>query len=289
MVRLPHLPARRAGGRPRARGVGGGANEDATSSKTGATRSERAGEGKRRLSLDTSVQQNDMRLPLRLAYPILPKHRLADSRLAGEDECTRGLLDVSEERRDPPSSSSRPMTAFVIQPPPFKADRELGPGADAELAVDAREVRLDRADAHEELGGDLLVRAAPARELRDAMLGLGQLVGERAAPADPLELRRAPSPPRGALPAPRRSRAPARAPPAPPASAAPAGAPVPRQSSVRPRSSGNGAASANDRSNADSAPARSPSAARSSPPQRAAPARAYGLPRRSACSPYGSR
>ena len=38
-------------------------------------------------------------------------------------------------------------------------------------------MRLDRADAHEELGGDLLVGAAACSEFRNTRFALGQFVG----------------------------------------------------------------------------------------------------------------
>ena len=50
-------------------------------------------------------------------------------------------------------------------------------------------MRLDGAHAHEELGGDLLVRVAVGGELGDSPLRLGQLVRGRAPTADPPELR----------------------------------------------------------------------------------------------------
>ena len=43
--------------------------------------------------------------------------------------------------------------------------------------------------AHEQLGGDVLVRAARCCERGDALLGLGELVGSPAPPTDPLEFR----------------------------------------------------------------------------------------------------
>jgi hypothetical protein len=49
--------------------------------------------------------------------------------------------------------------------------RELGARADAELAIRAREVGLDRALAHEQLGSDLAVGPALRRQLGDALLG----------------------------------------------------------------------------------------------------------------------
>ena len=126
---------------------------------------------------------------------------------------------------------------------------KLGARSDAKLAVDVGEVRLDRADAHEELGRDLLVGAAAGGEFGHPPLGLGQLVGRGSAAADPPELRASPLRPEPCAQLledrerllerlARRLlllRLPAYA---------------PRQSSVRPRSSGNGSASASERSNA---------------------------------------
>ncbi len=57
-------------------------------------------EGERGLGLDASVQQNETRLPLRFADPLLPEHRLADPRLTGEDERPRSLFRPSHERLD---------------------------------------------------------------------------------------------------------------------------------------------------------------------------------------------
>src|SRR5690242_34338 len=54
---------------------------------------------------------------------------------------------------------------------------QLGARADAELAVDAGDVRLDGLRAHEQLSGDLAVRQAGGGELGDAALALGQVVG----------------------------------------------------------------------------------------------------------------
>src|SRR3954447_14436020 len=65
--------------------------------------------------------------------------------------------------------------------------REFRPRPDAQLRVDLRQVPLDRARRDEELGGDLLVRAALGDERSDAPLGRGQLVGARPAAADPGE------------------------------------------------------------------------------------------------------
>ena len=58
---------------------------------------------------------------------------------------------------------------------------------DAELAVDARQVRLDGLGAHERLRRDLLVRQAGGGELRDAQLRARQLLRGAAQP-DALEL-----------------------------------------------------------------------------------------------------
>src|SRR5262245_60936562 len=58
-----------------------------------------------------------------------------------------------------------------------------------ELSIDVGQVRLDRAHAHEELGGDLLVRTALGGELGDALLRLGQLLFGGPPPADATELR----------------------------------------------------------------------------------------------------
>src|ERR687891_1983879 len=66
--------------------------------------------------------------------------------------------------------------------------RELGPGANVELAVDTREVRLDRFHAHEEGGRDLLVRRATRREMRDLPFGGAQLSPCRAIDPNSLEL-----------------------------------------------------------------------------------------------------
>src|SRR5262245_36703744 len=59
---------------------------------------------------------------------------------------------------------------------------------DSELAVGAGEVRLDGMHAHEERGGDLLVRAPLRGQHRNPLLGLGQLGRGALAPADPPEL-----------------------------------------------------------------------------------------------------
>ena len=64
---------------------------------------------------------------------------------------------------------------------------QLGPRADAELRVDAREVRLDGADADEQCVGDLLVGTALCDKAGDPLLGGRQPAGG-GAPADPGEL-----------------------------------------------------------------------------------------------------
>src|SRR5690348_8389234 len=51
---------------------------------------------------------------------------------------------------------------------------ELAPRAEAELAVDPGQVRLDRLRARERRGGDLPVRTAGRRELGDPPLARGQ-------------------------------------------------------------------------------------------------------------------
>ncbi len=70
------------------------------------------------------------------------------------------------------------------------ASGELGARAHAELAIRARQVRLDRALGHEQLAGDLAVRAAVGCELSDPPLRLSQLVAvARSAAAEPCDLR----------------------------------------------------------------------------------------------------
>src|SRR5512133_611953 len=65
---------------------------------------------------------------------------------------------------------------------------ELRARADAGLAVDVREVRLDGPYADIQLGRDLTVRASLGRERGDALLGFAQLVGGRTAAADAAQL-----------------------------------------------------------------------------------------------------
>ena len=65
---------------------------------------------------------------------------------------------------------------------------ELGAGADAELAVDAGERRLDAVDREDEFGGDLAVGETARDELSDPLFGRRQgLTGWRA-PSDAPEL-----------------------------------------------------------------------------------------------------
>jgi hypothetical protein len=66
---------------------------------------------------------------------------------------------------------------------------ELRSGADAELAVDLREVPRDRVRAQAELGGHLAVAAAGDDELDDPPLGLRELSVRGGAPADAPQLR----------------------------------------------------------------------------------------------------
>ena len=61
---------------------------------------------------------------------------------------------------------------------------QLGAGAEAELGVDPREVRLDRLDRHEARGCDLFVRAALRNEGRHAALGRRQVTLRRRTAAD---------------------------------------------------------------------------------------------------------
>src|SRR5829696_1673705 len=68
------------------------------------------------------------------------------------------------------------------------AVRELGAGADAELAVDARQRRLDRVLREEERRRNFAVRAALGDEHGDPPLRLRQLVARRCPAADPCEL-----------------------------------------------------------------------------------------------------
>src|SRR5581483_3777218 len=65
---------------------------------------------------------------------------------------------------------------------------ELRPRADAQLAVDAGEIRLHRLRAHECGLRDLPVRHSARGELRDPLLARGQLVGRTAAETDAVEL-----------------------------------------------------------------------------------------------------
>jgi hypothetical protein len=78
-------------------------------------------------------------------------------------------------------------SALVSHPEHGEPGGEPGP-ADAELAVDVREVGLHGAQAHEELGGDLLVRATPSGEFGDPALGLGQVLRGSGPAADPPQL-----------------------------------------------------------------------------------------------------
>src|SRR5438552_3636980 len=107
---------------------------------------------------------------------------------------------------------------------------ELGPGLDAELGVDAGEVRLDGFDRHEEQRRDVLVRTAFGDELGDAPLRRRQHVARRRPAAAPPALGAAPAgPPRRAQLLRDRDRGLPRPPPRtsllPPSPAAPASAP----------------------------------------------------------------
>jgi hypothetical protein len=65
---------------------------------------------------------------------------------------------------------------------------ELRAGADPQLAVDAREVRLDRLGAYEQGGGDGAVREAGGGQLRDPLLAGRQVVAGAATRAEAVEL-----------------------------------------------------------------------------------------------------
>src|SRR5262249_3594795 len=71
----------------------------------------------------------------------------------------------------------------------YESRSKRAAGADTELAIDAREVGLDRADAHEECRGDFLVRAALDGEVGDALLCLGEPFRAWGPAANPPELR----------------------------------------------------------------------------------------------------
>jgi hypothetical protein len=72
---------------------------------------------------------------------------------------------------------------------PLESASELGSRPNIQLAVGAGEMRLDRAEAHEELGGDFLVRSALCGEPCDPPLRLGQVVRGRRSSADSPQLR----------------------------------------------------------------------------------------------------
>src|SRR5207247_11131372 len=73
-----------------------------------------------------------------------------------------------------------------------EATSQLGPRADAELAVDANEVGLDRLAAEEQGACHLLVREAAGDELCHLALGWCQLAARRGSTADAAHF--APSP-----------------------------------------------------------------------------------------------
>src|SRR6516162_8642029 len=66
--------------------------------------------------------------------------------------------------------------------------RELAAGGDAKLAVDPREVGLDRSHGDVELGGDLLVGPSIRDQIGDSPFRLGQSPRLRCRTADSLEL-----------------------------------------------------------------------------------------------------
>src|SRR6266540_481871 len=72
-----------------------------------------------------------------------------------------------------------------VLPPPGGA--KLRPGADAELTVDAGEIRLDRLRAHEQLRGDLPVRQPGGGEVSNELFRFGQ-VAARSPPGGAVKL-----------------------------------------------------------------------------------------------------
>src|SRR5215207_923441 len=91
---------------------------------------------------------------------------------------------------EPPAAAASGVSLrLCVHPPELvgHARAELRPRRDAELAVRARQVRLDGLWAHEGGARDLAVRHSRRGELGDAALGRGQL-GRRAAEADAAEL-----------------------------------------------------------------------------------------------------
>src|SRR5215218_10206598 len=93
-------------------------------------------------------------------------------------------------RYAPPAGAASGVSLRLCLHPPVlvgHARAELRPRGDAELAVDACQVRLDGLGAHEGGARDLAVRHSRRGELGDSTLGRGQL-GGRAAEADAAEL-----------------------------------------------------------------------------------------------------
>ena len=82
------------------------------------------------------------------------------------------LLSMSERLRLPDRRRRKLETSALCG----ELVRELGAGADAELAVDARQRGLDGVLGEEEGGGDLAVRVAFGDERGDPALGLRQVV-----------------------------------------------------------------------------------------------------------------
>ena len=169
----------------------GGSSEAATSSKTGPSRSDSpANESDASASLPLPTRALPRQSPA-LIDAGLPENRLADPRFAGQHQRAGSPLDSREERPDLDeflvATDDRRAHASIASSTCRRAGGELG-AAHAELAVDVGKVGLDRAHAHEELGGDLLVGAALGGKFGDPPFGLGQLLGGGCAAADPRQL-----------------------------------------------------------------------------------------------------
>ncbi len=94
-----------------------------------------------------------------------------------------------DRRAEGPGPASRKSLGLGRRCPHFHQRRlQRGARADPELSVGAGQVRLDRAQAHEELSCDLFVRVTGSRELGDSVLGLRKLIRAWTAPGDPRQL-----------------------------------------------------------------------------------------------------
>ena len=113
------------------------------------------------------------------AEEIRPRIARRDPRGAG---AVRDRRTASSRRPRPGSSRRSRLTATASEGPvsggaSAKRDGELGPGADAQLAVGGAQVVLDRARGEEEGRGDLAVGAARGDQLADVALAGGQRRG----------------------------------------------------------------------------------------------------------------